>query len=170
MTDNIIASQAVPTKEMRFVSSCIEAYKMRNGKDDEAIWNAFSDAGVIDFLCKHFEVEHALDMPQILDDIETIINRQKKIAHTIALCWKHGGNMQGVVTQENLHLFISGKIAGVAAIMAETLGISQLEALGRFYKTKVCKLLEREETKFWHYSPAQLYQLEEDLNNIKSGK
>ena len=65
--------------------------------------------------------------------------------------------MQGVVTQENLHLFLPAKAAGDAAFIAAASGISQLDALGRFYRSSVCKLLEREETKYWHYSPAQLY-------------
>ena len=70
--------------------------------------------------------------------------------------------MQGEVTQKNLHLFIAGKIAAIASLMADELGISDFEALGRFYRTRTCKLLELEDTKYWHYSPAQLYQLEKE--------
>jgi len=67
--------------------------------------------------------------------------------------------MYGEVTQKNLHLFIPGKIAGVAMMMAKETGRPALEMLRRFYATKTCKLLEREATKYWHYSPAQLYDM-----------
>jgi len=65
--------------------------------------------------------------------------------------------MYGEVTQRNLHLFIPGKTAGVAMMMAKDTGRPALEMLRRFYATKTCKLLEREATKYWHYSAAQLY-------------
>jgi len=72
--------------------------------------------------------------------------------------------MFGEVTQRNLHLFIPGKIAGVAALMSHDKGTSVLEAMKAFYATRTCKLLEREETKYWHYSPAQLYaEMQDDL-------
>jgi len=67
--------------------------------------------------------------------------------------------MYGEVTQQNLHLFIPGKIAGVAMLMAKETGRPALEMLRRFYATKTCKLLEREATKYWHYSSAQLYDV-----------
>ena len=66
--------------------------------------------------------------------------------------------MLGEVTQQNLHLFIPGKIAGVAMLISKETGRSVLDALRDFYVSRTCKLLEREETKYWHYSAAQLYQ------------
>jgi hypothetical protein len=71
--------------------------------------------------------------------------------------------MQGEVTQKNLHLFIPGKIAGVAQLIARDEGCSPLEGLHRFYATKACKMLEREESKFWHFSPSQLYLQMKDM-------
>jgi len=67
--------------------------------------------------------------------------------------------MQGEVTQENLGLFIPGKIAGVAMLLSKDSGRPVLDAMRDFYATEVCKLLEREETKYWHYSAPQLYAL-----------
>lgn len=67
--------------------------------------------------------------------------------------------MPGEVTQDNLHLFIAGKAAGVAAMIAEEQGISPSEALVQFYATQTYRNLEKEATKYWHYSPEQLYQL-----------
>ena len=65
--------------------------------------------------------------------------------------------MPGEVTLRNLHLFILGEIAGVAMLIARDTGCSALDALHDFYAFRTCKLLEREETKYWHYSSAQLY-------------
>jgi len=67
--------------------------------------------------------------------------------------------MPGTVTQANIHLFIPGKAAGVAAIIAAQRGVPMDEALSAFYHTPTYGRLEREETKYWHYSPAQLYQV-----------
>lgn len=50
--------------------------------------------------------------------------------------------MLGEVTQDNLHLFIPGKVAGVAVLMAEERGISPEEALVEFYRTRTYRLLE----------------------------
>lgn len=74
--------------------------------------------------------------------------------------------MPGEVTQQNLHLFIPGKIAGVAMLIAHDTGCSAVEALRKFYSSRTCKLLEREETKYWHFSPAQLYfDMQENMSN-----
>lgn len=70
--------------------------------------------------------------------------------------------MPGEVTADNLHLFIAGKAAGVAALLAEERGITPADALVEFYGSRTYRLLEREETKYWHYSPSQLYQLMKD--------
>lgn len=70
--------------------------------------------------------------------------------------------MSDVVTRDNLHLFISGKAAGVAMLIAEKDGISAEDALLKFYATETYRRLEREETKYWQYSAAQLYRLLED--------
>jgi len=67
--------------------------------------------------------------------------------------------MQGEVTQKNLGLFIPGKIAGVAALLAKDQNRSIMDCMRDFYASKACKLLEREETKYWHYSAPQLYSL-----------
>ena len=67
--------------------------------------------------------------------------------------------MPGEVTQQNIHLFIPGKVAGAALLLARDRGLSPEEALVAFYGTKTYGRLEREETKYWHYSPAQLYQV-----------
>jgi len=70
--------------------------------------------------------------------------------------------MYGEVTQQNLHLFIPGKAAGVAMLMSKETGRPALEMLRRFYATRTCKLLEKETTKYWHYSSSQLYEVMKD--------
>lgn len=66
--------------------------------------------------------------------------------------------MSGEVTQKNLHLFLPGKVAGAAVLLAKEKGLSPEDALLAFYGTRTYSRLEREETKYWHYSPSQLYQ------------
>ena len=61
------------------------------------------------------------------------------------------------ITQENVRLLIPGKAAGVAVLMSEKRSISPKAALLAFYRSKTYRELERESSKYWHYSPEQLY-------------
>lgn len=63
------------------------------------------------------------------------------------------------INQQNLRLLIPGKAAGVAGLISKNTGMPLKEALLLFYRSSLYKQLEREETKVWHYSPAQLYEL-----------
>lgn len=67
--------------------------------------------------------------------------------------------MPSEVSQDNLHLFIAGKAAGVAVLIAQERGISPADALVAFYATPTYRHLEKAATKYWHYSSEQLYQL-----------
>lgn len=62
------------------------------------------------------------------------------------------------VTQENVHIFIPHKAAGVIDMIAEEEKISTLDALRKFYSSKTYKQLEDEETKLWYESAISLYQ------------
>ena len=66
--------------------------------------------------------------------------------------------MREEITQENLYLILAGKVAAVAAFIAEDEHISPLDALCRFYASDTYRLLEREDTKYWHFGPVALYQ------------
>ena len=57
----------------RFVAFCIEQYKRRHGGDGKSAYDLFAEGGVLDFLTRHFDVEHCLDPEQIVDDIDQII-------------------------------------------------------------------------------------------------
>jgi hypothetical protein len=62
------------------------------------------------------------------------------------------------ITQENFRLFLPGKIAALVEMRREERGCSPKEALLAFYRSSLYRELEREETKRWWESPAQLYQ------------
>ena len=65
--------------------------------------------------------------------------------------------MPAQITQKNVRLLIPGKAAGVAVLMSEKRSISPKAALLAFYRSKTYRELERESSKYWHYSPEQLY-------------
>lgn len=66
--------------------------------------------------------------------------------------------MNREVTNNNLHLLLPGKIILFAERYAAEHQVSTLEALRIFYHSNTYKLLEKEETKFWHYGPVALYE------------
>ena len=65
----------------------------------------------------------------------------------------------GEVTQENVHLLLPWKTAGMAELWAKDLNVALMEALMRLYATDFYKLMEDESTKMWTYSPEQLYYI-----------
>ena len=65
--------------------------------------------------------------------------------------------MPAEITQENVRLLIPSKAASVAMILAEKRAISPKDALMEFYRSKTYRELERESSKYWHYSPKQLF-------------
>ncbi len=52
-------------------------------------------------------------------------------------------------------------------LIADSLKITPYQATEQFYNSKVYALLEKEETKFWHYSPQLLCRL--FTEEIKTG-
>ncbi len=67
--------------------------------------------------------------------------------------------MPAEITQENVRLLLPGKNAQVATMIAEARNISPAIALLEFYHSKTYQKLECEKTKYWHYSPAQLFEV-----------
>ncbi len=61
-----------------------------------------------------------------------------------------------MITQENIRSILPGKIVRIVGLMSQELGIPNMEALRRFYRSDTYRSLEREETKFWWMSPEQL--------------
>lgn len=62
------------------------------------------------------------------------------------------------VTQQNLYLFLPGKIANVAAIIADKTHCTIPEAMQRFYASNTYQQLQQEDTKLWHLGAVALYE------------
>ena len=67
--------------------------------------------------------------------------------------------MPAEITQENVRLLIPGKAARLATLIAAQRHITPKAALLAFYRSKTYRELERESSKYWHYSPEQLFAL-----------
>ena len=65
--------------------------------------------------------------------------------------------MPAEITQGNVRLLIPGKAARMATLIAARRRISLKAALLAFYRSKTYRELERESSKYWHYSPEQLF-------------
>ena len=65
--------------------------------------------------------------------------------------------MPAEITQNNVRLLIPGKAARMATLIAAHRHITPKEALLAFYRSQTYRDLERESSKYWHYSPEQLY-------------
>ena len=61
------------------------------------------------------------------------------------------------VTQENLYNLIPPKAAKITAILRNARSMAVKQALLTFYNSRAYRLLEREETKLWYASPAQIF-------------
>lgn len=62
------------------------------------------------------------------------------------------------ITNENLYLLLPSKACHVARMIQETEGGTPLDALSKFYHSKLYKQLEVEETKLWHLGPVALFE------------
>ncbi len=61
------------------------------------------------------------------------------------------------VTQKNLYNLIPPKAAKITMMLRNAHRMAVKQALLTFYSSNAYKLLEREETKLWHASPAQIF-------------
>lgn len=61
------------------------------------------------------------------------------------------------VTQENLYNLIPSKAAKITTMLRSGRNMAVKQALLTFYSSRAYRLLEREETKLWHASPAQIF-------------
>lgn len=61
------------------------------------------------------------------------------------------------VTQKNLYNLIPPKVAKITTMLRNDRNMAVKQALLTFYNSNAYKLLEREETKLWHASPAQIF-------------
>ena len=61
------------------------------------------------------------------------------------------------MTQKALCDFIPGKAARITTLIRKDSKMGLKQALLTFYRSRAYRLLEQEETKLWHISPAQIY-------------
>ena len=61
------------------------------------------------------------------------------------------------VTQKNLYNLIPPKVAKITTMLRNDRNMAVKQALLTFYTSRAYRLLEREETKLWHASPAQIF-------------
>ena len=61
------------------------------------------------------------------------------------------------VTQKNLYNLIPPKVAKITTMLRNDRNMAVKQALLTFYSSNAYKLLEREESKLWHASPAQIF-------------
>ena len=61
------------------------------------------------------------------------------------------------VTQKNLYNLIPPKAAKITAMLRSSRNMAVKQALLTFYSSRAYRLLEREETKLWYASPAQIF-------------
>ena len=64
-------------EKLRFVSFCIEEYKVRHGMTGGEVVKLFEKYGVTDYLMDGFDVLHTLGRNMILDDIEGFIETRR---------------------------------------------------------------------------------------------
>lgn len=62
------------------------------------------------------------------------------------------------ITQKNVHIFIPHKVAAIAKRLNKERNIPLKHAIVAFYNSKTYACLENKSTKYWHESPAQLYE------------
>ena len=61
------------------------------------------------------------------------------------------------VTQKNLYNLIPPKVAKITTMLRNDRNMAVKQALLTFYSSNAYKLLEREGSKLWHRSPAQIF-------------
>ena len=61
------------------------------------------------------------------------------------------------VTQKNLYNLIPPKVAKITTMLRNDRNMAVKQALLTFYSSRAHRLLEREETKLWYASPAQIF-------------
>lgn len=63
------------------------------------------------------------------------------------------------ITQENVRLFIPYKVAKICNEICLQEQLTTTEAVLKFYKTKLSRLLGDEQTKLWHLGWVALYDM-----------
>lgn len=62
------------------------------------------------------------------------------------------------MNETKFRTFLSLIINNVIAIISEVEKITEIEAINSFYQSETYQLLEKEQTKYWWFSPEALYE------------
>ncbi len=68
-----------------FIIHSVFEYSKRNNIPLFETWNRFEQFGIVNFLTKHYEIQHTLSMDQTLDDIEFLMTRNGSWSHPVVL-------------------------------------------------------------------------------------
>lgn len=143
-----------------FLAFCIEQYKVAKGMDGADVARLFFENGVASYLSDNFEVLHTQSRQWLIEEIDDMLDSEEKLLRmTSDLDNTNTGTKPLEVNQQNLHLFLPGKIANVAAIIADKTHCTVAEAMQRFYASKTYQQLQQENTKLWHLGAVGLYEL-----------
>ena len=76
--------------------------------------------------------------------------------------------MRTEVNQNNLPLLIPGKIVGMVNIMCDKMQLNAIDCLKIIYQSKTYRMLEQENSKYWHYGPVALCEIfkEETISTL----
>lgn len=63
------------------------------------------------------------------------------------------------MNENQFSTFLAVVIPSVIALIVKSGGMSETEAISKFYRSKLYQELSDEETKLWHYGPMTLYTM-----------
>ena len=66
--------------------------------------------------------------------------------------------MNREITDKNLYLLLPSKVSLLAQMHVKEHGGSIIEAIQKFYHSNTYKVLEKENSKLWHYGAVALYE------------
>jgi len=70
------AAWTILRKKAEFVSSCIEAYKVRHAMKGADAANMFEKEGVLDYLIDGYDVLHTQSLEYVIDEIELYLKKR----------------------------------------------------------------------------------------------
>ena len=141
-----------------FIAFCIEQYKVAKGMDGAEVARLFFEKGISEYLNDNFEILHTQSRQWLIEEIDGLLDQSGESCIE-GNRTSHEASCSLEVTQQNLHLFLPGKVANVASIIADNDHCSMLDAMQRFYASEVYQGLEKEDTKLWHLGAVALYEM-----------
>ena len=66
------------TDSEKYTLFLIEQYRQKNNAKARAVYNAFKDNGIFDYIEATFEAIHTMDTATVVSEIEELIHRKKQ--------------------------------------------------------------------------------------------